>query len=228
MLSVLSNDPLNFLPNTFGNQRSSMKDDPFTPELIALRRDLGTLALACTDIVTKTAQHYYGEDSWVIGTMPGYSPLADTVEATSRNFLINTNLSQPQTEIVSNTMKMSTDLRTAARGARQAVQIAFLFKAERIGGSDALNLLIPMAETAALIAEHTASTIQTGQSGAATQAAQAYRTMDALRIQVETGICSHQWDDFFSPTQLKMIRAAAWNFAIVGESMARVAARLVL
>jgi hypothetical protein len=160
--------------------------------------------------------------------MPGYGPLADAVEATSRGFLANSHLSAAHTETVANTMKMSGDLRTAARGARQAVQIAFLLRQEPVGGSEALHLLVPMAEAAGAVAERTAYAVQTGDESAATQAAQAYRNVDALRIQVEKGVRTGEWDAYFNPTLQKMIRAAAWNFAISGESMARVAARLIL
>jgi hypothetical protein len=205
-----------------------MKDDPFLSELVTLRRDLATLACACADGMMKAAQHYHNEDLWIIGTMPGYGPLADAVESTCRGFLANSHLSATHTEIVANTMKMSGDLRTSARGARQAVQIAFLLRAEPDGGLDALHLLVPMAEAAVAVGERTAYAVQTGDETAATQAAQAYRNVDALRIQVEHGVRSGEWNPYFTPTLQKMIRAAAWNFAVSGESMARVAARLIL
>ena len=230
MLSVLPEDPIKAQPHLTSGRRAStpMKDDPFMTELSILRRDLGTLACACADGMTKAAQHYHDEDLWVIGTMPGYGPLADAVEATSRGFLANSHLSTAHTEIVANTMKMSGDLRTAARGARQAVQIAFLLRAEPNGGGEALHLLVPMAEAAVAVGERTAYAVKTGEETAATQAAQAYRTVDALRVQVEKGIRSGEWNAYFTPTLQKMIRAAAWNFAVSGESMARVAARLIL
>jgi hypothetical protein len=231
MLSVLPDDPIKMQPPAAGAARRMgvlMKDDPFASELAILRRDLGTLACACADGMAKAAQHYRDEDLWVIGTMPGYGPLADTVEAMSRGFLANSHLSAAHTEIVANTMKMSGDLRTAARGARQAVQIAFLFRQEPVGGLEALHLLAPMAEAAVAVGERATYAVQTGDETAATQAAQAYRNVDALRIQVERGVRSGEWDTYFTPTLQKMIRAATWNFAISGESMARVAARLVL
>ncbi len=231
MLSVLSDDPIMTQAHpALGMRRANapMKDDPFASELAILRRDLGTLTCACADGMAKAAQHYRDEDLWVIGTMPGYGPLADAVEATSRGFLANSHLSAVHTEIVANTMKMSGDLRTAARGARQAVQIAFLLRQEQNGGAEALNLLVPMAEAAVAVAERTAYAVQTGDETAATQAAQAYRNVDALRIQVEKGVRNGEWDEYFTPTLRKMIRAAAWNFAVSGESMARVAARLIL
>ncbi len=230
MLSVLPDEPIRTLPILTGGRRPtvSRKEDPFVAELATLRRDLGTLTLACADALTKTAQHYNGEDLWVIGTMPGYGPLADSVEATARGFLANSHLSAVHTEVVANTMKMSSDLRTAARGARQAVQIAFLLRYEECGGAEALHLLVPMAEAAVGVGERTAFAMQTGDENAPTQAAQAYRTVNSLRVQVERGIRSGEWNSYFSPTLQKIIRAAAWNFAVSGESMARVAARLAV
>ncbi len=229
MLSVLTNDPITTSPNRGAVRRvnASMKDDPFTADLSHLRRDLATLTLACADALNKTAQHYNGEDLWTIGTMPGYGPLADAVEAAARGFLANSHLSTAQSEIVASTMKMSGDLRTAGRGARQAVQLAFLFQQEADCGEDALRLLAPMAEAVVAVAERTTYAVQTGDEMAATQSAQAYRTVDALRAQVEQGIRTGEWNPYFTPTVQRMIRAAAWNFAVSGESMARVAARLI-
>ena len=226
MLSVLPDTPLGSLPLHGGGRPA--KDDPFTPELKILRRDLATLALACTDALTKTAQHYSGDDLLAIGTMPGYGPLADAVEAAARGFLSNSHLSQAHSEIVANTLKMSGDLRTAARGGRQAVQIAFLFRLDRESGEDALSLLSPMAEATVAVAERTAFAVQTTDPHAATEAAHLYRTVDTLRSQVEAGLRARTWDEYFSPTMQRMIRASAWNFAVAGESMARVAARLVV
>ena len=223
MLSLLTDTS----PDSEQRRIVPVKDDLFTPEIKSLRRDLGTLALACADALTKTAQHYAGEDLWAIGTMPGYGPLADSVESVCRGFLANSHLSAPHTEIVSNTLKMSGDLRTAARGARQAVQIAFLFRADRDAGTDALQLLAPMADAVVAVAERTAFAVQTGDPATATQAAHAYRAVDALRIEVEGCIRTHQWDAYFSPTLQRMVRASAWNFAVAGEGMARVAARLI-
>ncbi len=218
---------LGALPQEGRDTTKPRKDDPFSPELKALRRDLATLALACADALGKTAQHYGGEDLWVIGTMPGYEPLADSVERVARGFLSDSHLSVSHTDIVTGTLKMSGDLRTAARGARQAVQIAFLFRADRVCGVEALEMLSPMAEAVVSVGERAAFAAQTGDASAATQAVQAYRTVDALRVELETGVCSHTWDDYFSPTAQRLIRAATWNFAIAGESMARVAARLI-
>ncbi|MBC7808705.1 MAG: hypothetical protein H7145_21435 [Akkermansiaceae bacterium] len=231
MLSVLSNESIKTQSRFAGGSRRAnapVKDDPFAQELAVLRRDLGTLACACADGMTKAAQHYHDEDLWVIGTMPGYGPLADTVEATSRGFLANSHLSATHTELVANTMRMSGDLRTAARGARQSVQIAFLLRQEPVAGQEALALLAPMAEAAVAVGERTAYAVQTGDGSAAKQAAQAYRNVDMLRIQVEKGVRTGEWDTYFTPVLQKMIRAAAWNFAVSGESMARVAARLIL
>lgn len=227
MLSVLPDTMLGTLSQDGHDAKKSRKDDPFTPELKAMRRDLATLALACADALSKTAQHYGGEDLWAIGTMPGYEPLADSVESVARGFLSDSHLSVSHTDIVTGTIKMSGDLRTAARGARQAVQIAFLFRADRSCGAQALELLSPLAEAVVAVGERAAFAAQTGDQSAATQAVQAYRTVDALRVEVETGVCSHAWDEYFTPTAQKMIRAAAWNFAVSGEGMARVAARLL-
>lgn len=226
MISVLPDSMLGALPED-GRASAKPKDDPFTPEMKAMRRDLATLALACADALAKTAQHYGGEDVWTIGTMPGYEPLADAVESVARGFLSDSHLSASHTDLVTGTIKMSGDLRTAARGARQAVQIAFLLRADRDCGAGALEMLFPMAEAVLAVGERAAFATQTGDPNAATQAVQAYRLVDNLRVQVETGVCSHSWDAYFSPTAQKLIRAASWNFAVSGESMARVAARLL-
>ena len=228
MLLAPLNDMLAALPNALSaGKRPPTKEDPFAAQMGGLRHDLSTLALACADSLAKTAQYYHGEDSWVIGTMPGYGPLADAVEATARGFLANSHLPAAQTEVVASTLKMSGDLRTAARGARQAVQIAFLFSGSRNGGADALMLLAPLADATVAIAERTAFAVQAGDLSAAHQAAQGYRTLDGLRIQIERGVCGSQWTEYFSPALLKMIRAGAWNFAVAGEGAARVAARLL-
>ncbi|MBC8141902.1 MAG: hypothetical protein H7Y38_10730 [Armatimonadetes bacterium] len=227
MLSVLPDTMLGALPEDIRGATKPRKDDPFTPELKIMRRDLATLAFACADAVGKTALHYGGEDLWAIGTMPGYEPLADSLEGMARGFLSDSHLSAAHTDVVTGTIKMSGDLRTAARGARQAVQIAFLFRADRGYGAQALELLSPMAEAVSAVAERAAFAAQTGDQSAATQAVQAFRNVDTLRVQVETGICSHSWDEHFPPTVQRLIRAATWNFAVSGESMARVAARLI-
>lgn len=231
MIAAIPNNALGILPTAAPAGRragAATPTDPFADELVKLHNDLATLAIACAEATGKTAQHYYGEDSWVIGTMPGYGPLADAIEATARGYLANSHLLPGQAETVANTLKMSGDMRTAARGARQAVQLAFLLKQDPECGQDALNLLCPMADAVVAISDNTANAIRLDDPEAANQAAQLFRRIDGLRIKIEAGVCSGKWDDRFTPPVRKMIRAAVWNFAISGEGMARVSARLLM
>jgi len=195
-------------------------------EVATLNRALSTLSEACAEAVGKVVQHFHGEDSWTIGPMPGCASLSDSVESQAHALLSHSDLNSAQVNEVTNTLKATSDFRVAARGARQALQLALLLQHEA-DGADAIQFVSVVSVASLAVAQETAEAVKSRHPHIAKNAALLFRDVDKSRLQAETELRQRDSELRFSPTTLRMIRAAVWNMAVSGEAMARVAARLV-
>jgi hypothetical protein len=200
-------------------------------ELAVLLRSLTTLAAACADSVEKASQHFHGEDAWLIGALPACTHLADGVEARARGYIAHSHLTPADVNDVSDLLKAAADLRAAARGARQAAQIAplLLQEAGSVGADMLLEPVCAVADTAVNVALAAVEALRAEDIPQARGAALLYRAVDDARQRAERAACRDaEMRVRYSPTALRLARAAALNFAVSGEAMARVAVRLVL
>lgn len=190
----------------------------------ALQARLHVLVSSCGDALSRAVQHLQGEDSWVIGPLPNCGPLAEEVEAAARAVLAHSHLNAQETESVAEVLKSAGDLRAAARGARQAVQLAHLIRTDA-AGREALETVSPLGDAALALARATGDALSSNDPVAARNAALRYRAVDAARQAAERELRSPHGAALFAPTMVRMVRASLWHLAVAGESMARVAAR---
>lgn len=211
------------LPSSAGVTGAS---DPAS-ELSALLRAMHVLASACAEALEKAAQHFHGEDPWLIGALPVCTQLADGVEAKARGYIAHSHLTPGDIADITGLLKATGDLRAAARGARQAAQLAPLLRQEG-GGDGALQPLRDLADAAVDVALASVEALRNQDIPQARSAALLYRAVDDARFRVESDLRGKSFCLLYSPTALRLMRGAAWNFGVAGESMARVTVRLVL
>jgi hypothetical protein len=128
---------------------------------------------------------------------------------------------------VTETLKNSGDLRAAGRGARQVVQLAYLFRQER-SGEERIAALCSLGNAAAAVATSALEAIQTYSPQEAKNAVKLFRAADTERRKIEMELRTPDAVIIYSPTMLRMMRAAAWSFSVSAETMARVAVRLLV
>jgi hypothetical protein len=196
-------------------------------ELSALLRSIHVLAATCSEALEKAAQHFHGEDPWLIGALPVCTQLADGVEAQARGYIAHSHLTSSDIADITDLLKASGDLRAAARGGRQAAQLVPLLRQEG-GGDSALEPIRPLADAAVDVAVASVEALRNQDIPQARSAALLYRAVDDCRFSLEREWRGEAFALRYSPTALRLLRGAAWNFAVAGESMARVAVRLVL
>lgn len=207
---------------------SSVKRSPVSVVEIelegGLQAELSVLARMCSDAVTKSVQHYRGDDLWLIGTLPGCILHADALENRLRALLTNSQVAGSQVEEIAEYLKTVGDLRSVARAARQVSQLYWLLK-DTSGTEEVLTLVRRVGEAAAAVAEQTAVALERGDAHTARRAALLYRDVDVARFEAERELVGVFTRTRHTPLMRRLARAAVWFMAVGGEGMARVAAR---
>jgi hypothetical protein len=223
------------LPEVFASPRAAvMPREPVrrtTGTATALDMELDATCAAvtevtglCADALAKAARHFRGDDAWVIGTMPNCLGAIDAAEARVKRVLANSHMETIQVDTVSAHLKALADLRTAARAARQAVQLAWLLR-QAGAQADAFPLVRPIADHACMLAVETARALENGDLRAARTAALEYRTVGAACNEAERSLIAAAPDVLLNPLGRRLSRSAIWFMAVGGECFARIAAR---
>ena len=216
-----------FVPSAFcmSNQAPASVPPHFAAGFAELNGEIALLASACADAIDKSVQHF-SRDAWAVGTLPLCGPLADKAEARAKSLIVNPQSTGPVVEEVAGLLKNAEYLRTAARAARQNVQMAWLLKSHDADYAAAFFPFIhAIGEAASLVAHETALSLKAGERDrpiAARKAALLYHRVEFARAaaQNQFRLCAPE-----DASAHRMTRAALWYMVIAGESMARVAAR---
>lgn len=198
----------------------------------ALQSAFNALVHSCAESISRSVEHYQAEDVWSIGTMSGCIALADTLEVRARGFLSHSQLSPEQVNEVFRMVRSVTDLRCVARSALHASRLSWLLRSEATGQA-ALDIARTVGDASVRVGFSTAAALERGSAYAAQNAALSYREVETLLndamnlVAVNAPLPTSSSDSAaeLSPVVRRLTRAAVWNMAVAGESMARVAAR---
>jgi hypothetical protein len=183
---------------------------------------LAELTALCAEAAEKSVLHWQGADPWVLGAIPTCGVLADRAEARARALLADATLTPEQAETITLSLKSCADLRAVSRATRQSVQLAWLDKSER-GGDEATMLILRVAEPSLRVARATSDALIHRDFDTARDAALLFREVDEARREAEILTRLRMPNGLDGAGRTAM--AGIWFTAIIGEGMARVAAR---